>query len=67
MVLDVPGMDMTQTFNSALHEMEPRWWRRKATGAMEEVEPWDAQATAGVLSQPIHRVELCGGWEVERA
>ncbi len=67
MVLDAPGTDMTRTFNSALRETEPRWRRRKVTGAMEEVEPRDAQATAGVLSQPIHRVELCGGWEVERA
>jgi hypothetical protein len=67
MVLDVPGTGMTQTFNSALREMEPRWQRRKATGAMEEVEPRDAQETAGVLLQPIHRVELHRGWEVERA
>jgi hypothetical protein len=67
MVLDAPRMDMTQTFNSALREMEPRWQRRKVMGAMEEVEPRDAQATVGVLLQPIHRVELHGGWEVERA
>ncbi len=61
MVLEVPGMDKTQTFNSALRAMEPRWRRRKAAGATDEVEPRVAQATAGVLSQPIHRVELHGG------
>jgi hypothetical protein len=60
MVLEVPGTDITWTFNSALRAMEPRWRRRKATGAVEEVEPWVAQAMAGVLLQPIHSVELRG-------
>jgi hypothetical protein len=67
MVLEVPGTDITWTFNSALWAMEPRWRRRKVTGAVEEVEPRVAQAMAGVLSQPIHSVELRGEWEVSRA